>query len=229
MTTTHLRFDNEEVNEIQDLLESCGNDETMDIGVIDGFFTALSVLKNPRPDDVVIPYLFSVTGDAAAVPKNERLFELLTLRRNVVNAALRAGNGLDPIILPILDDDENPIEGPDGIEAVSPWCAGFFMGLFQGASEKRVLSDAAHAALAVIAELDGTGLLDHIVSINTEKEYDIVLQYDGRYEIRLGGTEELSYKIDYLTVILSKLSDFQAGVIDLTFSDSSEARFYSQE
>ena len=86
-----------------------------------------------------------------------------------------------------------------------------------------------NAALTVIAELDGTGLLDHIVSINTEKEYDIVLQYDGRYEIRLGGTEELSYKIDYLTVILSKLSDFQAGVIDLTFSDSSEARFYSQE
>lgn len=86
-----------------------------------------------------------------------------------------------------------------------------------------------NAALAVIAELDGTGFLDHIVSINTEKEYDIVLQYDGRYEIRLGGTEELSYKIDYLTVILSKLSDFQAGVIDLTFSDSSEARFYSQE
>ena len=86
-----------------------------------------------------------------------------------------------------------------------------------------------NAALAVIAELDGTGLLDHIVSINAEKEYDIVLQYNGRYEIRLGGTEELSYKIDYLTVILSKLSDFQAGVIDLTFSDSSEARFYSQE
>lgn len=86
-----------------------------------------------------------------------------------------------------------------------------------------------NAALAVIAELDGTGLLDHIVSINAEKEYDIVLQYDGRYEIRLGGTEELSYKIDYLTVILSKLSDFQAGVIDLTFTDSSEARFYSQE
>lgn len=85
------------------------------------------------------------------------------------------------------------------------------------------------AALAVIAELDGTGLLDHIVSINAEKEYDIVLQYDERYEIRLGGTEELSYKIDYLTVILSKLSDFQAGVIDLTFSDSSEARFYSKE
>ena len=86
-----------------------------------------------------------------------------------------------------------------------------------------------NAALAVIAELDGTGLLDHIVSINAEKEYDIVLQYDGRYEIRLGGTDDLAYKINYLTVILDRLSDFQAGTIDLTFTDSSEARFYSKE
>ena len=85
------------------------------------------------------------------------------------------------------------------------------------------------AALSVIAALDGTGILDHIVSINVEKEYDIVLQYDERYEIKLGGTEDLAHKINYLTVILDKLSDFQAGTIDLTFTDSSEARFYSKE
>lgn len=86
-----------------------------------------------------------------------------------------------------------------------------------------------NAALAVIAELDGTGILEHIESINVEKEYDIVLEYDGRYEIRLGGTDDLSYKVDYLTVILGELSDFQAGTIDLSFTDSSEARFYSKE
>lgn len=90
-------------------------------------------------------------------------------------------------------------------------------------------TEALSAALAVIAQLEGTGILEHIETINVEKEYDIVLEYDGRYEIRLGGTEELSYKIDYLTVILDNLSDFQAGTIDLTFTDSSEARFYSKE
>lgn len=90
-------------------------------------------------------------------------------------------------------------------------------------------SEQLSAALAVIAQLEGTGILEHIETIDVEKEYDIVLEYDGRYEIRLGGTEELSYKIDYLTVILDNLSDFQAGIIDLTFSDSSEARFYSKE
>lgn len=90
-------------------------------------------------------------------------------------------------------------------------------------------SEQLSAALAVVAQLEGTGILEHIETIDVEKEYDIVLEYDGRYEIRLGGTEELSYKIDYLTVILDNLSDFQAGIIDLTFSDSSEARFYSKE
>lgn len=90
-------------------------------------------------------------------------------------------------------------------------------------------TEALSAALAVIAQLEGTGILEHIETINVEKEYDIVLEYDGRYEIRLGGTEELSYKVDYLTVILDNLSDFQAGIIDLTFTDSSEARFYSKE
>ena len=86
-----------------------------------------------------------------------------------------------------------------------------------------------NAALAVIAELDGTGLLDHIAVIDVEKEYDIVLWYDDRYEIKLGGTEDLTYKINYLTVIIDSLSDFQAGTIDLTFTDSNEARVYSRE
>ena len=85
------------------------------------------------------------------------------------------------------------------------------------------------AALAVIAELEGTGLLDHIAQIDVEKEYDIVLWYDDRYEIKLGGTEDLTYKINYLTVIIDSLSDFQAGTIDLTFTDSNEARVYSRE
>lgn len=49
-----------------------------------------------------------------------------------------------------------------------------------------------------------------------EKDYDIIVQYDDRYTIRLGGTDDLAYKIQYLTSILAELSDFQAGTIDLT-------------
>lgn len=45
------------------------------------------------------------------------------------------------------------------------------------------------AALDVLSELDGTGLLEHIRALDMEKEYDITLWYDDRYEIKLGGTD----------------------------------------
>ena len=48
------------------------------------------------------------------------------------------------------------------------------------------------AALAVLSGLDGTGILEHVASIDVEKDYDIVVQYDDRYTIRLGGTDDLA-------------------------------------
>ena len=85
------------------------------------------------------------------------------------------------------------------------------------------------AASAVLTELEGTGILEHVAAVNVEKEYDIVLQYDERYQIRLGGTDEMAYKIQYLSAILSELSDFQAGTIDLSFQDGSKAWFYPEQ
>lgn len=81
------------------------------------------------------------------------------------------------------------------------------------------------AALAVLSGLDGTGILEHVASINVEKDYDIIVQYDDRYTIRLGGTDDLAYKIQYLTSILAELSDFQAGTIDLTDAANKKATF----
>lgn len=81
------------------------------------------------------------------------------------------------------------------------------------------------AALDVMQALDGTGLLEHIASIDVEKEYDIVIRYDDRYEIKLGGTDDMAYKIRYLQSILGQLSDFQAGTIDLTQAAQKKATF----
>ena len=81
------------------------------------------------------------------------------------------------------------------------------------------------AALDVLSELDGTGLLEHISALDMEKEYDITLWYDDRYEIKLGGTDELAYKIRYLCSILDQLSEYQAGTIDLTQAAQKKATF----
>ncbi len=84
---------------------------------------------------------------------------------------------------------------------------------------------ALEAALSILQKLDGTGLLEHIASVDLSKEYDIVLQYDERYEILLGGTDELDYKLRYLSSILSELSEYQAGTIDLTQAAAKKATF----
>ena len=80
-------------------------------------------------------------------------------------------------------------------------------------------------ALEVLRELDGTGLLEHIVTVNVEKDYDIVMWYEDRYEVLLGSGQELGYKMQYLTAILEQLSEYQAGTIDLTLSKESKASF----
>ena len=85
--------------------------------------------------------------------------------------------------------------------------------------------DQLDAALMVLKELDGTGILENVASVNVEKEYDIVLWYADRYEVKLGGTENMPYKIQYLVSILDQLSEFQAGVIDLTEASTGKARF----
>ena len=95
-----------------------------------------------------------------------------------------------------------------------------------GAQVTAVNQQALDAALAVLAEFDGTGLLGHVASINVEKDYNIVVWYDDQYEIQLGGTEKLDYKVQYLLAILEQLSEYQAGTIDLTLTGDDVARFH---
>jgi hypothetical protein len=59
--------------------------------------------------------------------------------------------------------------------------------------------------------LDGTGITEHIASLDVTKDYDIVLWYGDQYEIRLGGTEQLDYKVQYLSAILGKAERLSAG------------------
>lgn len=95
-----------------------------------------------------------------------------------------------------------------------------------GSQVTAVNQAALDAALAVLAEFDGTGLLGHVASINVEKDYNIVVWYDDQYEIQLGGTEKLDYKVQYLLAILEQLSEYQAGTIDLTLTGDDVARFH---
>ena len=67
--------------------------------------------------------------------------------------------------------------------------------------------------------MEGTGLMEKITTINVEKTYDIELLASDQYQILLGGTDELSYKIQYLQAVLEGLDPALSGSIDLTFAE----------
>lgn len=85
------------------------------------------------------------------------------------------------------------------------------------------------AALAVIRYMDGTGLMEKVTQVNTEKPFDITLMCGDQYQILLGGTDEMEYKIQYLQVVLEGLDPYQAGTIDLTFDQERVAVFSQWE
>lgn len=89
--------------------------------------------------------------------------------------------------------------------------------------------DAMTAALEIVGAMEGTGLMEKITTINVEKTYDIELLCGEQYQILLGGTDKLSYKIQYLQAVLEELDPALSGTIDLTFDEKRVARFREWE
>ncbi|HIR51551.1 MAG TPA: FtsQ-type POTRA domain-containing protein [Candidatus Avoscillospira avicola] len=89
--------------------------------------------------------------------------------------------------------------------------------------------EAMAAALEIIDAMEGTGLMEKITTINVEKTYDIELLAGDQYQILLGGTDELPYKMQYLQAVLDELDPYLRGTIDLTFDEKRVARFREWE
>lgn len=89
--------------------------------------------------------------------------------------------------------------------------------------------EALAAALEIVSAMEGTGLMEKITTINVEKTYDIELLAGEQYQILLGGTDELPYKIQFLQTVLERIDPSLSGSIDLTFSEKRVAVFHEWE
>ena len=81
---------------------------------------------------------------------------------------------------------------------------------------------------SVLTALAKSPAADKIVSVDFEKIYSIRMMYGEKYEIDLGGTDELAYKFEYLEQILTELAAREpdaSGQIDLTLQTEKVARF----
>ena len=81
------------------------------------------------------------------------------------------------------------------------------------------------AALNILKCLEDNGVIGQVQSVNVVSLADLELQYGQRFQVKLGNADRLSYKITYMTQMISQLEDHQTGVLDVSFEFSEQGIF----
>ena len=80
-------------------------------------------------------------------------------------------------------------------------------------------------ALQIVRQLGEGEEIRDITSVDVSSIYDLQIWYGTRFQVKLGGVSELSYKLDYMLAAISQLESYQSGVLDLTFQEAKKATF----
>lgn len=81
------------------------------------------------------------------------------------------------------------------------------------------------AALTIFQSLEANGVIGQVASVNVESLSDIGLQYGQRFEVKLGDSENLAYKIDYMATAINQMAEYQSGILDVSFEYSEQGIF----
>ena len=76
--------------------------------------------------------------------------------------------------------------------------------------------------------VDENGVLDKIDTIDLSNKFDVVMDFDSRFEIRLGSTENLKYKIAMVIKVVSELEPDDRGEIDVSETSTAYVKLYNK-
>ena len=72
--------------------------------------------------------------------------------------------------------------------------------------------------LLILQQLEENGILGQMASVDVTDLSDMVLWYGDRYRIELGDTTQLSRKIRSAKLAIDQMSEYQTGVLDVSFT-----------
>ena len=72
-------------------------------------------------------------------------------------------------------------------------------------------------ALQILQELEANDIVGEVATVNVESLSEIELWYGTRYQVELGDTSQLDYKITCMQDAILQLSDYEMGVLDVSF------------
>lgn len=72
-------------------------------------------------------------------------------------------------------------------------------------------------ALDIVHDLEANGIIGGVTSVDVNRLGDIQLWYGEQYQVKLGNEDQLDYKVSCMKSAIDKMSDYQSGVLDITF------------
>ena len=75
-----------------------------------------------------------------------------------------------------------------------------------------------NAALQILQALEENDVVGDAASVDVTRTEDIVLWYGTRYQVNLGDNTRLPYKIACMNDVILQMSDYQSGILDISFT-----------
>ena len=79
-------------------------------------------------------------------------------------------------------------------------------------------ADRLSTAMSILQYLELNGIIGQVVSVDVTDMNKIELWYGQQYQVNLGDSTQLNYKIECLKKVINKLPDYETGLIDLSFT-----------
>ena len=74
------------------------------------------------------------------------------------------------------------------------------------------------SALQILKALEANDIVGEAASVDVSSLEDVVLMYGSQYEVLLGDTSRMEYKIACMNDAILQMSDYQAGILDISFT-----------
>lgn len=74
------------------------------------------------------------------------------------------------------------------------------------------------AALQILKALEQNDIVGEAASVDVTRIEDIILWYGTRYQVNLGDSSRLDYKIACMSDVILQMSDYQSGILDISFT-----------
>ena len=83
------------------------------------------------------------------------------------------------------------------------------------------------AALEILQALEDNDIVGQAASVDVTRLNDIILWYGTQYQVNLGDNTNISYKIACMNDVILQLSDYQTGILDVSFTTWKEQVGYT--